>query len=114
MTTEHSFGLKEKKESPNFFEDNLDKDVNLYGTSPATTYSGVLTHYSHQRQTVTLNPYIGMVYDNKGSMQYQELHTNFEIPTEIVGAREITTREDRLGRITKYNRDLDKSKQKPK
>lgn len=111
MVTKNNFGLRDKHRTPNFFRDNIGENVNLYGTSPATTYSGKLIHYDHDRQLITLNPYVNIVYDSEGKMQYQEICRNFEIPVEIIGARERTTQEDRIGRLLKYNKDLDKSKQ---
>jgi hypothetical protein len=111
MAEKHSFGLKQIGRIPNFFKDNLGKHVNLYGTTPPTTYSGVLAHYDHARQVVVLNPYLGVRYTSDGKISHEVVSRNFEIPLEIVGAREISTREDFLSRLANYN--LDNSKQKP-
>lgn len=106
---------KENQKAPHFFKENINHNVNLYGTNPVTTYSGVLRHYDHYRQIVVLNPYLGMIYDEHGKVKWAEMSSNFELPLEIIGARERTTSEDRLGRLIRLNRNLNsRIKQKAK
>ena len=89
---------------PDFYERNKDRAVNLYVKD--TTLSGDITKYDRDKGIAVLSKHIIRRYNPDGTSEFVESGKGIEIDTGIINIREETTREDRLGRIVKYNRDL--------
>jgi len=87
-----------------FWQKNIGEPVNLYTQS--TTYSGDLESYDSPQGLIELKNYIMRRYKEDGSSEFIECQDVLEVESSIVKVKEKTTREDRLGRIAKYNQDL--------
>ena len=87
-----------------FYERNLGKAVNLF--SERATFSGDISDYDRDRGVVVLINNIQRRYFLDGNSCFVESSGETEIDVHIINMRENSTREDRLGRIANYNRDL--------
>ena len=95
---------KPRQREPNFYERNRGRAVNLYGG--VRTWSGDIVRYDEAEKMVILTKYIKRSYSADGTSTYIESPTEMELEIRLVGERELADREDRLGRIIQYNRNL--------
>src|SRR3989344_3182790 len=96
---------KPQQRELNFYERNNGKAVNLEGDKK--TWSGDIASFDAEGRMVILRNYINRKYSLDGSSRFIEDPTEYELDIRLIGGKGITTREDRLGRIIKYNRELD-------
>lgn len=96
---------KPRERQQDFYERNFEKSVNLY-TEKGTTLSGDIANYDREKGRVILTNHIKREYNPDGTSQFVESQKEFEFDVILINIREATTREDRLGRIVKYNEDL--------
>ncbi len=88
-----------------FYERNMGESVNFL-TKEGTTYSGDLTFYDKEKRIVGLKNYIWREYNENGTSEIRECNREIEINVQLIHVKQIATKEDRLGRIVKYNWDL--------
>lgn len=91
---------------PDFYERHQGEAVNLF--MKEGTLSGDISGYDRDLGIVRLRDSIQRVYNPDGTSQFVEFSGDFEFDAGIVHLRAESTREDRLGRIVKYNQDLEK------
>lgn len=101
----NGFGIDKKEKEQDFYERNYGKSVNLY-TGKDATISGEIKFYDREKGIVKLTKYIIRRYNEDGTSKFVEAPDEFEFDTVLINVRETTTREDRLGRIAIYNKDL--------
>lgn len=99
------FGAQ-NEESKDFYIRNIGIPVNLF-TANGTTYSGDLARYDPDRGLVVLANSIQRVYSRDGTSSFVESEFPFIIKESSIVSQTRTTREDRLGRIANYNKDLE-------
>ena len=100
------FGLKiNKKKERDFYSRNQEKPVDLF-TQGGSTISGDLVEYNEIRGQVILKNYIKRTYKEDGSSIFTEEPSITEISGSLIGQKIESSREERLGRIVKYNFDL--------
>lgn len=87
-----------------FYKKNIGNAVNLFGVN--LTMSRDLVDYNHSDGKVTIKNFIERKYNEDGSSQFWENPQEIEIDTYAILSRTSTTKNDRLGRIENYNRDL--------
>lgn len=92
-----------------FYERNKGNPVNLF--TRTSTLSGDVGEYDRDLGILRLENTIQRIYNSDGTSEFVEVPEDFEIDVGIVNARVVSTREDRLGRIIKYNEDLVKSEE---
>lgn len=89
----------------NFYIKNIGNSVNLLGDS--FTLSGDLHKFDRGRDMIIVINWIDRRYNPDGSSKYWENPIKFEVSTTKFWGKHKTTREDRRGRIEKYNNDLE-------
>lgn len=101
----NKFGISNKKQ--NWFEKNKGKPVNLLMMHPPRTESGDIVDYNPEENEVILTNYIKRkYYEEEGNSQYVESDGELRIQKSNIESYELTTKEDRKGRIKNYNLEL--------
>jgi len=98
------FEINLQNSAKGFYTDNIGKAVNLFGDN--LTLSGDLSFFDELKGNIILNNYVHKKFNPDGTSCFWENPGEFEISALKILGRELSTREDRLGRIAKYNRDL--------
>jgi len=99
------FGLDQRK--GDFYETNRGNAVNLFSRG-GLTQSGDIVGYDKIAGIVILGSCIQRIYSSDGTSEFMEGPYPFGVNTSAIDFRVRTTREDRLGRMVKYNQDLEK------
>ena len=86
----------------NFYERNIGNAVNLF-TKDGMTHSGDIKFYDTDNRIVVLTNYIDRKYKLNGSVKIIESPERLELEISIIAGKQVTTKEDRSGRIVNYN-----------
>ncbi len=95
---------RSSEEEKNFYTENVGKAVNLFGDG--TTFSGDLICIDLLKGKIVLRNFVERKYSPDGTSCFWENPGEFELDIQKSWGRSTTTKEDRLGRIVNYNRDL--------
>ena len=98
------FGIDRERKPEDFYKRNMEEPVNLF--TRGVTLSGDLFYYDQDKGIAILKNSIQRIYNSDGTSQFVEAPEEVEFDTCIVHTRAVATREDRLGRIAKYNQNL--------
>jgi len=92
-------------EEEDFYRRNIDNAVNLFMERGATISGDISKYFKDQYLVVLLNS-IQRIYSQDGASKYIEDENDFELDTRTIIGKQRTSKEDRLGRIVKYNKEL--------
>lgn len=100
---EENYGIKPREKD--FYERNIGKDVDLVKND--STISGTLKKYDRDRGVAELTDVIWRNYNSDNSSSFGEFKGDLEIDVTPFFIKKESSLEDRLGRIAKYNEDLE-------
>ena len=87
-----------------FYERNIGNAVNLF--TERSTFSGDIVRYDSRGRMVVLTNCITQIYNPDGSSQFEESPEKYELDIPMIKSCAKSSKEDRLGRIVKYNLEL--------